>query len=82
MKLRMIDEWRSAHTFASVRVGAFFAALFGVGPSLISAWGLLPDDLKAQLPQGWSRVVATAGFMLVALARVFTTDKGADDVAQ
>ena len=51
MKFRLIDEWRQAHTFASVRLGALFAALFGIGPTLISAWGLLPDDLKAQLPQ-------------------------------
>ncbi|MFW6098602.1 hypothetical protein [uncultured Ralstonia sp.] len=82
MKFRLIDEWRQAHTFASVRLGALFAALFGIGPTLISAWGLLPDDLKAQLPQGWGRVIATAGFVLVLAARVFTTDKGAGDVAQ
>lgn len=83
MKLRLIDEWRQAHHLASVRACTLFAALFGIGPSLISSWGLLPDDLKAQLPQGWGRVIAAAGFVLVLLARILTTDTtGGSDAAQ
>jgi len=83
MSIRLIDEWRQAHTFASVRVSAAFATVFGLGPTLVSAWGALPDDLKQQLPQGWARFIAVAGFVLVLLARIFTIDKTGDgDVAQ
>ncbi|MBN3779945.1 hypothetical protein G3O06_20625 [Burkholderia sp. Ac-20345] len=78
MKFRLIDDWRDAHRFGSVRASAVMASVFGFGPSLLSAWGALPDDLKEALPHGWSRVIAVAGFLLVLGTRVLTTDRGSD----
>ncbi|MEX3690114.1 hypothetical protein AB3X91_03665 [Paraburkholderia sp. BR14263] len=82
MKLKLIDEWRQAHRFASVRLSALMAALIGIGPSVLAAWSQLPDDLKTQLPQGWGRVIATGGFVLVLVARIVTVDGGQQDAAQ
>lgn len=75
MTLRLIDEWRDAHRFASVRMSALMATLFAIGPSLLESWSALPDDLKAQLPQGWARAIATTGFVLVLLARITTIEE-------
>ncbi|CAG9252422.1 conserved hypothetical protein [Burkholderia diffusa] len=79
MKLRFIDDWRRAHHFGSVQLSGALALLFGAGPALFSAWGMVPDDLKASLPHGWSRWIATSGFVLVAAARVLQFDRGKGD---
>lgn len=74
MKLKLIDDWRTAHHLGSVQVSAGMAAVFGLGPELLSAWGSMPDDLKSMLPHGWAHVIATAGFLLVLLSRIFRKD--------
>jgi len=70
MRIRLVDDWRDAHMFMSVRLSAIFAALFAVGPGLIGAWNAMPDDLKVHLPHGWARWIASGGFVLIAVARV------------
>ncbi|KVH51163.1 hypothetical protein [Burkholderia diffusa] len=79
MKLKLIDDWHRAHHFGSVQLSGLMALLFGAGPALFSAWGVIPDDLKASLPQGWSHWIATGGFVLVAVARVLQFDRGKEN---
>lgn len=81
MQIRLIDEWHKFHHFATIRVGAVFISILGIGPSLLNTWATIPDDLKAALPQGTARFVAIAGFVLMMLARVIhfgTEDHGHD----
>ncbi|MEX3628764.1 MAG: hypothetical protein VB138_03995 [Burkholderia sp.] len=80
MKFQLIDEWREAHRFSSVRLSALMATVFAIGPSLLSAWAALPDDLKQVLPTGWARTIAVGAFLLVLLARVTTFEIKASDV--
>lgn len=75
MRLKLIDEWRHAHRFGSVRLSAAMATLFGIGPSVLSAWSDIPDDLKQALPHGWAQAIAVGGFVLVLLARIFTIEQ-------
>ncbi|KVS50714.1 hypothetical protein WK39_28040 [Burkholderia cepacia] len=79
MKLKLIDNWQHAHHFGSVQLSGVMALVFGAGPALFSAWGAVPDDLKASLPQGWARWIATGGFVLVVAARVLQFDRGKGD---
>lgn len=74
-RLKLIDEWRSAHKLGSVQVSGAMAVLFGAGPALFDAWRMIPDDLKDSLPHGWAHWIATAGFILVLLARVTQVEK-------
>lgn len=71
MKIKLIEDWKQAHHLGSVQTSAVLAAIFAFGPELLRAWSALPDDLKNLLPQGWGRVIATAGFVIVLLSRVF-----------
>lgn len=76
MKLALIDDWRRAHKLGSVQVSGAMAVIFGAGPALLAAWNQMPDDLKAALPTGWAHWIATAGFVLVLLARLVKFDRG------
>lgn len=75
MKLKLIDDWRQAHKLSSVRISSLMAVAIGAGPALLDAWRELPDDLKDALPHGWARWIATAGFVLVMLARMTRLEK-------
>lgn len=77
-KIALIDDWRRAHRFSSVRLSGAAAIVFGLGPSLLGAWAALPDDLKAALPSGWARVIATVAFVLVTAARYTKINGGGD----
>lgn len=70
MRLRLIDDIRQAPKFASLHVSGAMALLCGAGPAVFDAWSRVPDDLRASLPHGWARLIATGGFLLVMLARV------------
>jgi hypothetical protein len=81
MKLQLIDDWRSAHKrFASIQIAGTAAAVFAIGPELLSAWGSMPDDLKSALPHGTAQVVSVSAFVLVLLGRYFRRiDAGANN---
>ncbi|WP_321782819.1 hypothetical protein [Paraburkholderia sp. J94] len=72
---QLIEEWRKSHRLASVQTSAVMSIAFGAGPALFDAWSKVPDDLKAALPHGWARWIATAGFVLVLVARLTRVEK-------
>lgn len=75
--MRLVDDWKNAWKWASVQISTGAALLFAVGPDLLTAWGLMPGDLKSALPDGTARWISVAAFLLVLLGRVFTrTPKG------
>jgi hypothetical protein len=71
MRLKLIDDWKSAHKLASVRLAAFAAALAtiivanqGLALSLI---GLLPNGAARTVAGG---IVGAIVFLIPALSRV------------
>lgn len=85
MKLTLADNWRELHKKGTVILASFFAAITAFGPTLVDTWNLMPQDLKAALPEGTARWVSTAAFVLVIFVRytsIRKRDKGGDDAAQ
>lgn len=70
--MRLVDDWKNAWKWASVQISTGAALVFAIGPDLLAAWGLLPQDLKSALPDGSARWISAAAFLLVLLGRVFT----------
>ncbi len=74
--MRLIDEARSWHKFASVRL----AALAGIVAAYLAANPDVTTELLALLPDGPARTLASAGigvfvFSLAAGSRLVTTGK-------
>ena len=61
LRALLIAEWRSAHRFWSVRLSA-------LGLALMTAWPLIPPELRAMLP--YQQHIALAMFALVILSRL------------
>lgn len=68
--LRLVDNWRSAWRTLTVHVSAFWALVLGTlaaAPDALNyAWGLLPMDLRGELP-AWARGAIAAGLFLASL---------------
>lgn len=83
MKLRLIDDWHRSWKFASVQIAGAAAVIFAFAPdflgylghTLLGTWALIPDDLKAALPEGMARWVAVGAFVLVMVGRVFQFER-------
>lgn len=61
LRARLIDDWRRAWRFWSVRLSVLSAVLMG-------GWQALPPELRADLP--YANQVAVGLFLLVALSRL------------
>lgn len=77
MKLKLIDEWRNLHKFASVRLAALAAVVAGY----LAANPDKTQELLALLPDGPARVAASTlvglfVFSLAAGTRALKADKG------
>jgi hypothetical protein len=85
-KIGMADGWHQLHKRGTVICASVFAAVTAFGPSLIDTWNLMPQDLKAALPEGTARWVSTAAFLLLILVRYTAlrkpNKKEGDDAAQ
>jgi len=81
-KIGMADNWRRLHRKGTVILASLFAAVAAFGPTLVDTWNLLPQDLKAALPEGTARWVSTVAFLLVVFVRytsIRKKDKGGRD---
>jgi hypothetical protein len=81
LRVRLSADIGELHKKLSTWVALVFAAVLGFGPTLIDTWNFIPEDLKAALPQGTSRVVSAVGFILVLAARSIHVGK-VDDSAK
>ena len=61
--MRLIDNWKEAWRWASVRCMALTVAVLGT-------WQAIPDDLKVGIPQGWIHAIAAALLVLGMLGRI------------
>jgi len=83
MKLTLADNWRQLHRKGTVIAGTLFTMVMGTGPLLVQAWGAMPPELKAVIPQNIQQWIAYTMFGLTFLALRYTTirkkDKGDGD---
>lgn len=69
LKLTMADGWKQLHKRGTVILASVFAAVTAFGQTLVDTWNLMPQDLKAALPEGTARWVSTAAFVLLIVVR-------------
>ena len=69
--IKLVDDWRQAHHFASIQISVVMVFFNSAGISIFSAWNMIPEDLRAMLPNGWGRFIATIPFVLIAVTRIF-----------
>jgi hypothetical protein len=86
-KLQLIEDWRNFWRFWSVRLGVIGSALTAVLVAFpdvaLSAWAMMPADLKAYLPERYMPLFGVAVFVLSLIARAIKQTKlepkGAED---
>lgn len=78
MKIKLVNEWRHAWKWASVRISAAGAVLMAVAEIAGQTWAGLPEDVRASIPH--ADTIALVLFVIIPLARVLTKEKndGAD----
>jgi hypothetical protein len=69
-KLQLIDEWKSAHKFASVQFSTVFALLFALVPVVAEHWTDIAPVLLKLFPSNGHQWVPVAGLLIVIVARV------------
>lgn len=71
--MKLIDEWRQARKWASVRLSALGALIMLLAEWAGSSWNALPADLRAHIPH--ADTIALVLFLMIPLARVLTKGK-------
>ena len=79
IKARLIDEWKQAWKLASVQLSALGFILMALPEVFSTAWGYIPDDIKAQMP--YANHVGMIMFGLVILARILKRKDRSDGEA-
>lgn len=70
-KLRLIDDWKTAHKFASVQWSIVGVGAMGIVEAINQAWISLPPEIVDKIPN--SPTIAAVLYALVIVGRVFTT---------
>lgn len=66
--MKLVDDWRRAWRWSSVRLSALGALLFGLVEVAQQGWIGLPDEIRARIPHGDG--VAIVIFVLIPLLRI------------
>lgn len=66
--MNLIDDWKKAHRYWSVRLNSAGIALMGISGIVNEAWNSMPPDLRQAVP--YAQGIATALFVLGLFARV------------
>lgn len=79
IRLRLIDTWKSFWRMWSIRFTAIGTALLTyliASPDMIlSAWNVLPADLKAFIPVDYSLYISIALLVLGIISRIIKQEK-------
>ena len=74
IKLELIEDWRNFWRFWSVRLGIVGSAITGVliaFPDVaLSAWAMMPADLKLLIPLQYMPLIGVVVFALSIVARL------------
>lgn len=74
--MNLIDDWKKAHRYWSVRLNSAGIALMGLAGIVSEAWNSMPSDLRQAVP--YAQGIAMGLFILGLVARV-VKQKGPDD---
>ena len=79
IKLELIEDWRNFWRFWSVRLGIVGSAITGVliaFPDVaLSAWAMMPADLKAAIPEHYMPLIGVVIFVASLVARAIKQTK-------
>jgi hypothetical protein len=70
MKQLLIEDWRAAYKFASVRVAAFLTLLYSLIPLAADQWPNVMPSFVAWFPKNGQQYAPIIGSVLFILARV------------
>ena len=79
IKLELIEDWRNFWRFWSVRLGIIGSAITGVliaFPDVaLSAWAMMPADLKSAIPERYMPLIGVGIFVASLIARAIKQTK-------
>lgn len=79
VKLQLIEDWRNFWRFWSVRLGivgsAVTAVLIAFPDVALSAWAMMPADLKAAIPERYMPLIGVVIFVASLIARAIKQTK-------
>ncbi len=79
LRVRLIDGWRKAGKFWSIRLGVVGSALTSVfilwPESALYFWGAMPDEVKAWIPEQFIPMIGVSIFVMSMFARVVKQQK-------
>ena len=79
IKLELIEDWRNFWRFWSVRLGIVGSAITGVliaFPDVaLSAWAMMPADLKSAIPERYMPLIGVVIFVASLIARAIKQTK-------
>ena len=79
LKLHLIEDWRNFWRFWSVRLGivgsAVTAVLIAFPDVALSAWAMMPADLKAVIPERYMPLIGVGIFVASLIARAIKQSK-------
>ena len=79
IKLELIEDWRNFWRFWSVRLGIIASAITGVliaFPDVaLSAWAMMPADLKSAIPERYMPLIGVVIFVASLIARAIKQTK-------
>lgn len=79
IKLELIEDWRNFWRFWSVRLGIIGSAITGVliaFPDVaLSAWAMMPADLKSAIPERYMPLIGVVIFVASLIARAIKQTK-------
>lgn len=70
MKQLLIDDWKRAHRFLSVRLAALLAALYALIPLAADQWPQVMPSFVSWFPQHGQQWAPVIGALLVIAARL------------
>lgn len=73
--MKLVNNWRRAWRWSSVRLSALGAVLMGAAEVAGSSWAALPPDVRDVIPH--APTIALVLFVLMPVARIFR--QGTDD---
>lgn len=75
-KIKLIDNWKKAHKFGSIRWSVIgFVTMFI--DSMYSSWFSIPPHILAKIPNG--STIGTVLFAIVIVARIVSFVRTSDD---
>ena len=79
LRIELIEDWRNFWRFWSVRLGvigsAIAAVLIAFPDVALSAWAMMPGDLKAAIPERYMPLIGVVIFVASLIARAIKQSK-------